>query len=364
MSMAIPDVELIEVAASLEQSAEEFLAKRLVTGPAQQERTASALWPELAALGWFDLLLPESAGGLGFPPVVLGGIARVAGRHLLPGPLFEHLLVAPLLFTATTDRASQRRLQAVAGGSSFVALADPAAGVPSADAPRLVGDTLTGVVRLVPHAGRADLLVVVVKDEHGERLFLVDRHGAGVRVEDRAALTATHEVGDVFLDGADATVLPCDAEVVPGLRTWLRVLAAAWLAGSAEQVLGLTVDYVAQRHQFGRAVGSFQAVQHTVADMTAHVHTMTNLVSSTLQAVAGESSGDGETAGLAVKAHCALTGITVCELALQMHGGIGFTTDYPLHRYYKSALALRAYYGEPEELYVELGRRVLTAVGT
>lgn len=160
----------------------------------------------------------------------------------------------------------------------------------------------------------------------------------------------------MVLEGAGGLHVACPAEKLDGLRAWLRVLTAAWLAGVAEQVLELTVGYVAERRQFGRAVAGFQAVQHCVADMTADVHAMGNLISFTLTQLDRETGTARHEAALAVKAHVSQTCLAVCESALQMHGGIGFTTEYPLHRYYKSAIALRPFYGEPEDLFSEIGR--------
>ena len=347
--------DLVEVAAALEQGAEEFLSDRV-----SADATVDTLWPELTALGWFEMLLPEADGGLALSPVALGGIVRAAGRHLVPGPLLEHLFVAPFLLAALTDPNGQEALRSAVGGA-FLALADPDAGVAGDDAPRRDADgRLTGVVRLVPHAGRADLFVVVARDDdRAEHLVVVDRHDRGVRVQARSALTQTHEVADVVLEAAVGTALCCPVDVLVQLRTWMRVLSAAWLLGVAEQVLALTVAYVAQRKQFGRVVGSFQAVQHTVADMSADVAMLGNLVSSTLARLTEEAVVTSYESGLAVKAHAAQACLGVCESALQMHGGIGFTTDYHLQRFYKSAIALRGYYGEPEDLYLEIGQRAV-----
>lgn len=359
ISETASDLELVEASADVERGAEQFLSRVLTTGAPATDEAVAGLWPRLLELGWFDLVLPVEHDGLGLSPAVLGGIVRTAARHLLPGPVLEHVLVAPLLLAAAQEDESKALLRRAAAGTAFLAFADADPSGAGRRLPTRIDGSVTGELSLVPYGGRADVLAVVVADGDEERLVLIDRHGAGVRVEDRSPLTPTHEVSDVVLREAPCHELPDSAALLLMLRGWLRILNAAWLAGIAEKALELTAGYVTERQQFGRPVGSFQSVQHTVADMAADVDTMLNLLSSTLSEAAERDGAPDELATLALMAHSARTSLDVCEAALQMHGGIGFTAEYPLHHYYKSAIALRNRHGDPEELLGEIGRRAL-----
>lgn len=344
--------ELCELSAELESSAEDYLAR--ASSDATSVRTS---WAALQELGWFDLCRDEEVGGLGLPLGVLAGVLRAAGRHLVPGPVMEGTLVAP--FIAARVSAESRGLVA---SDRLLCLVDPLATPLGSPMLQLNHDgEVTGRVGLVPHAASADVLAVVVDCPDGVGIMLVAPDAKGVRIEEREAFAGMQPTADVVLESAPGVLVPLDPGELATLRSWLRVLTAAWLTGVAEQVVTMTCDYVGTREQFGRAVGSFQAVQHMVADMAAESMTMVNLLSMTVARAAEDDAGPSESSALAVKAHAGRTCLRVCESALQMHGGVGFTTDYPLHRYYASALAFRGHYGGPDSLFLQLGQQELVA---
>ena len=154
----------------------------------------------------------------------------------------------------------------------------------------------------------------------------------------------------------DAATAP---EVLARVRRWSRVLIACELSGIATRCLEMAVEYAKQREQFGRVIGSFQAIKHMLADM----HTDAVSLHNFCEAVAGEldelANAEADLSAAALKAHAARVAVSVCEGAIQVHGGIGFTAEADVHWYYKRALALRAWYGDSTELEEEIGALVL-----
>lgn len=349
--------EIVQAGNDLEEAAEQWLGTYSTT---EAGRTVEQIWKDLAELGWFHIVAAENEDGLALPPETLSGLARATGRHLLNGPVLEHIFVAPWLLGQLDNDDARRMLRPTLMGGRRLALAEPCS-APHHPNPPSVDEQgqISGTVRLVPHAADADVLIVVTPGPNSQ-FHLVDTTSAGVSIRPREPLSDTHPVADVQLSRAPAVSVSVSTAVLDEFYAWLRLLSAAWFTGVAEKVLSMTVAYVDDRIQFDRPVGSYQAVQHVVADMTVDVYAMTNLVSLASARTPGGGSWAHFEDSLAAKGFTAETCLAVCESALQMHGGIGFTTDYPLHRFYTAALAMQSIYGHPEDLYLELGKLTLT----
>ena len=322
---------------------------------------------ELADLGLFALAVPDSFGGLGQPMATLGPVFVELGRHLAAGPLLENSLLPALLLGENADQAPLGLTAAIETGQPL-ALVDP--GI-TADWSRDVGAVvatqrgLHGTVHAVRFAQQAGLLVVIA-DHYGQpQIQLVDPEAAGVRIEHLHSADPTAPYGRVIFDGAAGEPLTLSASrsmstVVNQLRSWARLLIACELSGIAYRCLALTVEYIQQRKQFGRQIGSFQAVKHIAANMHARSAALHNLCMAAIDD-AERLDDDDELFVLAAgaKAYASTTAQSVCEDALQLHGGIGFTTESELHWYYKRALVLRAWYGDTTELEVQVGSALL-----
>jgi alkylation response protein AidB-like acyl-CoA dehydrogenase len=338
----------------------EFLDRVL---PADRHRAVLAaggwdenLHAELRELGWAELTAAPGDGGLGVPLCRLATLVRLVGERLVPGPLVEQLVLPALL----------------PGGLSGVRLAvlvDPAVTLhwaPELGRIRLSGDTVTGTVELVRFGAQADLLVLAVDDAHGETAVVVlPAADPAVRIEelagsDPAARYARVEVidrsvlpGEVLVTGTAA------AELLVRIRAWMRILTACELAGIARRVLADSVAYAKQREQFGRPIGSFQALKHILATM-AQLSLSLDALSEAAASDAGTQEGpELELTALTVKAWAAQSARQVCEDGLQVHGGIGFTTEHDLHWFLRRALALRTWYGDERELGGLIGARRL-----
>ncbi|RZT87313.1 alkylation response protein AidB-like acyl-CoA dehydrogenase [Pseudonocardia sediminis] len=320
---------------------------------------------EVQALGWFALAVPESAGGLGMPLSAAGAAMLPLGRHLVPGPMIEQL-VLPALLLRHIDEGDARRAE-LAG--AVVALVDPEAhGSWSRDGDRVrVRDGhLSGDLTAVRFGREADLLVAVADSPDGPQVHLLGSRSAAVTVQPAASADPTASLATVtFVPQAGAPAEPVLAgraaeRFLTEMRAWARILAACELSGIATALLETTTAFVQVREQFGRPIGSFQAVKHVLADMHALACSLRNVCDSVLADAVSACPDDLSMLAAVAKAFAADAALEVCESAVQMHGGAGFTTETDLHLYYKRALALRAWYGDHEELAHRIGDALLT----
>lgn len=325
-----------------------------------------AFLAELDGLGWFALAVPDAHDGLGLPLSAVGAATLSLGRHLVPGPLVERLLLPALLL---------RHLGGTAPGTpgpdlpgSLVALVDPAAlgswAVDDVGVRAEPGGPVGGMLP-IRFAREADLLLAVARSVDGTAVYLLPARASGVGVEAVGSADPTARHARVTLTRPTG---PGTAPVLTGsaagrfaaeLRDWIRILTACELSGIATRLVEDTTAFVRVRQQFGRPIGAFQAVQHILADMYTLASSLRNLCDVAL--TDADAAGTAELSLLAAvtKAHAADAAVRVAEGAIQLHGGAGFTTETDLHLYYKRALALRAWYGDHEELAHEIGDGLL-----
>ncbi|MCF3941381.1 acyl-CoA dehydrogenase family protein [Gordonia tangerina] len=334
--------------------------RRILSSPDER----SSLVPALAELGVFAVVWGEEHGGLGLPPSALGPLFIQYGRHLLAGPMLENSLLPGTVYEHASAEGRKLMADAVENGS-VLAFLDPA--VSNHWSGRLgsvtnVDSKLYGTFEAVRFGSEALALLVVADRGGNPVLHLIEPTAPGVRIEAVGSADPAVNFSRVTLDGAegapvgDAATAP---EVLARVRRWSRVLIACELSGIATSCVELAVEYAKQREQFGRVIGSFQAIKHMLADM----HTEAVSLHNFCEAVAGELDElphtEAELSAAALKAHAATVAVTVCEGAIQVHGGIGFTAEADIHWYYKRALALRAWYGDSTELEEEVGALVL-----
>ncbi|MER6126181.1 acyl-CoA dehydrogenase family protein [Streptomyces sp. NPDC001795] len=380
----------------IRRTVREVLAKRC--GPEDVRaavRTGSghdpALWTTLAEhLGLPGLALPEAHGGVGCTITELALACEEVGRFLAPSPLLSTaVLAAPLLLALGTDAQRAELLPRIASGELTAALTVP--GPALATALALVGDNrgdwagggraggmqarrAGGTWRLY---GEADQVL----DGHSAGLLLVAAHAGGfarsrtllflvreggVRTR-RTALDATRPCARIQLRDVEAELLGEDGADVTGALAAAGDRAAAVLAceavGAADRALERTVEYVGQREQFGRAIGSFQAVKHRLADVYVAVQTARSAAYYAAWATGQESGGAARSASL--EGRWRETGGPVGGLALaqalqalqaaasegiQLHGGIGFTWEHEAHLYFKRAAGDELLFGPVHRL--------------
>ena len=303
------------------------------------------LWKAVSEQGWLAVLVPEEHDGVGLGLVAASVIARALGAGTVPGPWLGTVLAAEAVRLAGSDAQKAEWLPRLAAGEAkgAVALLKPGSSPRPEGAPaQASGGSLTGQLQIVEYANVADVLVVAAQDG----LYLVDPRGRGVSITACSALDRSTRTATVDLDGAPGTKLEASSPAaVQELLDRAAVLVANDLVGIARKALSDTVAYDKDRVQFGRPVGSFQAIKHHLADL--HV-AVTMAEHAALYAAHAVDSG-AEDATLAVsiaKSKAADTARQAVSDMIQYHGGIGFTWEHHAHFYFKRAKRLEYAYGD------------------
>ena len=353
------DFGLSEDQEMLCRSAAEFLAAEcpptLVREVARDEDGyPRALYRKMAELGWMGLVVPETYGGAGVGMLELALLCEQLGRAVVPGPFFSSAVLATLAILRGGSSAQKKRwLPRLASGEVIgtLALLEESDRI---DAPgvamraRARGDkwALSGTKLFVTDAHVADLLVVACRtagrDEEGVTLFLVPRETPGVKVLPLPSIDVTRRPTEVRFENVE---LPKDAVLGAAGKGWkalARVLDEAAVAlaadslGGAQRALELAVEYSKVREQFGRVIGSFQAVKHMAAEMVSEIEPARALVWYAAYA-ADALPREAPRAASMAKACLSDVYSRVANRAVQMHGGIGFTWEHDLHFWFKRA---------------------------
>jgi len=313
------------------------------------------LWRLTADLGWPGLALPEEYGGAGQGLVELVLVAEEIGRALGRGPFLSTAVVGRAIAYGGSERLRAEVLPLLAAGQCWAtwAFAEPRSpwtldGVHATT--RSDGDevVLDGVKTAVQDADGARWLLVTARHDGVPASFLVDRDSPGVTVRRRRVLDLTRAFHEVRFEGVR---VPCDRRLDGGpaeiqqLLDHASVLRCADALGVMERMLELTVEHTKTRVQFGRPIGSFQAVKHACADMALLVR---GTRAATYYAAMAADAGADDAARAACAAASYATAGTgeVAARALQLHGGIGFTWEYDLHLYLRRAKADRVLHGD------------------
>ncbi|MDT5209683.1 MAG: 3-oxocholest-4-en-26-oyl-CoA dehydrogenase beta subunit [Mycobacterium sp.] len=306
-------------------------------------RHDAALWRELASADLLGIALPEKVGGSGHGFVELALLLAEVGWSVAPVPAYATLLLgADTIARYGDDGQQQRYLPDVVSGSRLLtaALTEPGRSDPTdpATTAQRVGSgwRLDGAKELVPVAQVADTMLITAKVDDGDvGLFLLDANADGVDI--RPAETTNGEPhADVFLHGAVVSGenrLPGNGkEMVDSLHARALVGLCAIQLGVAERALRIAASYTTEREQFGRPIGSFQAVQQRMADAFIDVEAIRWTMWQAAWLL-GQGRPPGREAGIA-KFWAAEAGARVAATAQQVHGGIGIDTTYPLFRYF------------------------------
>lgn len=315
-----------------------------------------AVWTQLVAMGWTGIAVPEAYGGLGLGQVELAIVQQEIGRTLCASPFFASAVLATqAVLAAGSERQCQHWLPPLVAGETVAALACTGPrGRAGADAIEVtltpVAGTdivLNGSAGFVVSGHAADWLVVAARGADagcGISLVIVPRASIGLRCEKIAAMDLTRPYARVDFDNvrvsADA-VLGAVGTAGPALARVLalgNIALAAEQLGGAEHCLAMSVDYAKQREQFGRAIGSFQAIKHKLADMMVAIEAARSGVYYAACAAQEEPALLAEAAAVA-KSFCSDTFNRCAGEAIQVHGGIGFTWEHDAQLYFKRARA-------------------------
>ncbi|GAA4533327.1 acyl-CoA dehydrogenase family protein [Mycobacterium paraffinicum] len=304
---------------------------------------ASVWWTLAVELGVAGLLVPESLGGAGAGAREAAVVIEEIGRAVAPVPFLSSAVLATvaLLHAGDTETVS-----ALAQGELTATLVVPLSTAPGDAAGAVTGgvDGLSGSVTSVAGAAHADVLVVPVAGPDGHELHTVSRTAAGVEVSPLLALDMTRPLADVrFSAVASSRVGPADGALTEALRTGAALLASEQL-GIAQWCFQTTLEYAKQRKQFGRAIGSYQAIKHRLADLWFEVSAATAAARYAADTCA-RGDEDAAVAAAVAQAYCSGVAVHAAEECVQLHGGIGMTWEYPAHLYLKRAKSDQLIFG-------------------
>ncbi|HMC40273.1 MAG TPA: acyl-CoA dehydrogenase [Acidimicrobiales bacterium] len=324
---------------ALADTVADFLAKHralaanreLLEAPSEER---PAFWAELADLGWLGLHLPEEYGGSGFGLPELAVVVEQLGRAACPGPFVPTAIASATIAAAGPDDLKKAHLPALADGSRT-------AGIALGGGIRADGGRLSGTAPAVLGGTTADLFLLPV----GDGVAVVDRRAAGVSVEEPRNVDPARRSTRVTLDGAEFESIDGGREALVDLA---RVLLAAEATGVASLATEMAAQYARDRIQFGRPIGTYQAVKHHCANMAVATELATSAVWDAARAAThpGESQlsyAAAIAASLAVPA-----AVQNAQLNIQVHGGIGFTWEHDAHLYLRRAVAIAAVLEEDE----------------
>ncbi|MGX7727834.1 acyl-CoA dehydrogenase [Rhodococcus sp. 2H158] len=302
------------------------------------------VWKRFAEeLGLAGLVLPEAAGGAGATLSEAGVVLEELGRSLAPLPFLSHTVAAELLAAAG---AGTDLLESVASGQRRATVVTSWDGPLSLTATATAdGVELAGEVDGVPDGLGADLFVVEVPLPDGPALALLTANAPGVEVIDTSDLDPSLPRARVTLTSSPATLLPgATEEHLTHALAVARTGLAAILLGTARAALEQTVAQSMERSQFGRLIGSYQAIKHRLADMMVEVETTASAVSRAIDAIITESADASHSADLALTWAVEKTTHLVDEM-IQLHGGMGYTWEHDAHLYYRRIHAARGLLG-------------------
>ena len=347
------------------KSSEEAVREQMET----EDGYDAAVWSQMAEqMGLQGLHIPEEYGGSGFSYVELGIVLEEMGRALLCAPFFSSVvLAANTLILSGDDDAKKAYLPGIASGETIatVAFTEPngkwdESGIATEATPSGDGYTISGTKSFVIDGHSANLVIVAAKTAAGTSLFAVDGDASGLTRTSLSTMDQTRKQAKLDFDKTPATLIGEDGkgwDVLEGVLDLAAVSLAAEQVGGAQCVLEMAVEYAKVRVQFGRPIGSFQAIKHKCADMLLEVESAKSAAYYGMWCAAEMNDELPSTASLA-KAYCSEAYFHAAAENIQIHGGIGFTWEHPAHLYFKRAKSSELLFGDPTYHREQLAQRI------
>ena len=318
----------------------------------------AGLWRQLAEMGVTGLIIEEKFGGSGVGPVELEAVMEEAGAALLCAPLLASSVIAASLLQQLGDvTVCENLLPRMASGdciASVVLTGDAGNWTPegvSVEATEAAdGWQLSGRGSYVLHAQNADILIVIAKTAADFAAFTVDSKAAGLSIEALPTFDKTLRLASVDLEAVTASRIDAVNPVWDAVKHTLDmalVALAGEQAGGANKVLEFTVEYAKTRVQFGRQIGSYQAIKHMAADLLVETESALSAARYAAACLAENSDKSDEAVSLAAFA-CADAYVKAAADGIQMHGGIAFTWEHPAHLYLRRARSGAQLFGDSD----------------
>jgi alkylation response protein AidB-like acyl-CoA dehydrogenase len=316
------------------------------------------LWTGMAEQGWQGLLVDEAHGGLGLGLVELAAVAEEMGRACLPGPFLSTLWATATLQAVPASNTTSGYLKKIAAGElrATVALLEDSLdwsgrATQLSATKQASGYRLDGQKLLVLDAAVADLVIVVARLDNQLALFAIDGKAAGLSVRATPAVDATRKLYELDLqqvqvgpEGLLAHGAAAEQALGAGIGA-ATVVVSAELVGGMQWTLETALAYVQTREQFGKTIGSFQAVQHSLADMLLLLESGRSAVYYAAWTMSERDPAAANAVSIA-KAYVSDAAREVGNRGVQSHGGIGFTWEHDLQLYYKRAKGSEIYFGD------------------
>jgi len=347
------------------KSSEEAVREQMET----EQGYDTAVWQQMGEqMGLQGLAIPEEFGGSGYSFVELGIVLEEMGRALLCAPFFSTaVLAANTLIHSGDDAAKQAHLPGIASGETIatVAYVEPSgkwdeSGITMEASGSGSDVTLSGTKSFVIDGHIANLIIVAAKSPEGTSLYAVQGDAAGLTRTSLSTMDQTRKQAKLDFDNTPATLIGEAGKGWETLSTVLDLVAvglAAEQVGGAQMVLEQAVEYAKVRVQFGRPIGSFQAIKHKCADMLLEVESAKSAAYYGLWCAAEMNDELASTASLA-KAYCSEAYFHAAAENIQIHGGIGFTWEHPAHLYFKRAKSSELMFGDPTFHREQLAQRI------
>jgi alkylation response protein AidB-like acyl-CoA dehydrogenase len=324
-------------------------------------------WAGLAELGALAINVPVDQGGLGFGAMETLAMMGACGRSLLLEPFLSSAVIATAVLKAfTADAAAAELLSAMAAGNKIVVLAhfEPDSRFETqwvGTRAQRAGATyrLDGHKAVVMHAAAADTLLISARlsgnagDADGISLFRVPQNAAGLRLDDYPTIDGQH-AADIYLQGVEVAAdarLGAEGQSLPVIEAALDIGLAALCAeavGVMQALVDATIAYVQTRHQFGVAIGSFQALQHRIADMLIHLESARSMSYLAALRCTDEDVTARRRAMSAAKAVIGQSCRYVGQQAVQLHGGMGMTDELVVSHWFKRLTAAELMFGDSD----------------
>jgi alkylation response protein AidB-like acyl-CoA dehydrogenase len=339
----------------LENKSPESEVRRLME---TEEGYDKAVWDQMAQqLGLQGLAIPEEYGGSGYSYVELIIVLEEMGRALLCAPYFSTVALAANAILASGDDASKKELlPGIAAGDTIATLAITEDngrwdldGIGLTATKSGDGYTLDGHKSFVLDGGVANLIIVAAKTGAGLSLFAVEGDASGLTRKNLQTMDQTRKQARLEFAGTPARLIGAEGGAEAGLLKTLDLAAVALAneqVGGAQLCLEMSVEYAKVRVQFGRPIGSFQAIKHKCADMLLEVESAKSAAYYAGWAAADDSEELPVVASLS-KAYCSDAYFHAAAENIQIHGGIGFTWEHPAHLYFKRAKSTELFLGDP-----------------
>ncbi len=317
-----------------------------------------AVWSQMGdQMGLQGLSIPEEFGGSGFGFIELGVVLEEMGRALLCAPFFSSVvLAANALLLSGDDAAKKKYLPGIAAGETIATLAttEPSGkwdekGITTKAEGSGSDWKITGSKMFVIDGATASLIIVGARTSKGVSLFAVDGDAKGLTRTSLSTMDQTRKQAKLEFNATPATLIGTDGkgwDVLSQVFDLAAVALAAEQVGGAQKVLEMAVEYAKVRVQFGRPIGSFQAIKHKCADMLLEVESAKSAAYYGMWCAAEMNDELASVASLA-KAYCSEAYFHAAAENIQIHGGIGFTWEHPAHLYFKRAKSSELLFGDP-----------------